>query len=83
MKNYCIIKPMSNEKQMTALQWLDKQVRNFRDFDRYLDQALQMEREQIEKACSDYKEDMTDFIENSIPLSYKSPSDYYEKTYGK
>ena len=82
---------MKNEKQMTAVKFMYDIILSHASFsseEEYdivksaYNHALQMEREQIEKACSDYNEDRVEFVTSGIPMAYESPTDYYEKTYG-
>lgn len=80
---------MSNEKQ-TAVQFMLKEfsaiigelkttvMQNLLLKDAY-DKALQMEREQIEKAYLSGNEDTVSEFEEDREMS---PSDYYDKTYG-
>jgi hypothetical protein len=76
------MKPMEN-KQQTALEWYLEQVDKLEEEDGYLDidklfwlkeDAIQMEREQIENAYWDGGQD--------VPINPDRCKQYYEQTYG-
>lgn len=70
---------MSAEKKQTAVEWLLAKIeeKNGREFSSYytefVEQALAMEREQIEEAYLAYRHNRTS----------KDAEDYYTETYGK
>ena len=68
------------QKKQTAVEWLIDQIPLIDKNDPYdikiLNQALEMEREQIEKAYASGKTDVTLFRS-------KRKSEYYNETYGK
>ncbi len=75
-------KPMEN-KQQTAITFLIEQIDKLEEEDGYLDidkffwlkqDALQMEREQIENAYWDGGQD--------VPINENRCAEYYEQTYG-
>jgi hypothetical protein len=78
---------MSNETK-TAVEWYDNQLRkvfsntteasNF-SHEELLQQAKEMEKEQIMKACDAGFDTANLFIED---MKYNSAEDYYEQTYG-
>ncbi len=62
------------EKKQTALQWFVEQLGLdcTTDYKEEIEQALQMEREQIQKA----------FVSGDNHGHYTEPSEYYKQTYG-
>jgi len=70
---------MTNNKQQTAVEWLQS-IELERDLTLAdWKQAKQIEKEQIAKACNAGFDDGIGFIEE---MKYKNAEDYYEKTYG-
>jgi hypothetical protein len=76
---------MTNNKQQTALSWFLDQLLKDGYIKRLpvlqLQQAKEMEKEQIMKAISAGCRDGI-FYANGEQLIYKSPEQYYEQTYG-
>jgi hypothetical protein len=62
------------EKKQTALKWFVEQLGldATTDYKEEIEQALQMEREQIQKA----------FVSGDNHGHYTEPSEYYKQTYG-
>ena len=61
--------------KQTALQWFVEQMLHPNSFNPYIEQALQMEREQIEEAYGDGL--------NAHRVNFCNRNEYYQKTYGK
>jgi hypothetical protein len=86
---------MSNENKQTAVEWFADKIRNYKTplnisgvyfvlihqemINRFEQQAKEMEKEQIIKACDAGFDTANLFIED---MKYNSAEDYYEKTYG-
>ena len=60
--------------KQTAVQWLAEQMLHPNSFNPYIEQALQMEREQIEDAYGDGL--------NAHRVDFCNRNEYYQKTYG-
>jgi hypothetical protein len=78
------------EKKQTAVEWLidivERYIENLPEDDlenlsNLFDQAKQMEKEQIELSNSIGFEDGCHSVKG-FPLSFESPEQYYNKTYG-
>jgi hypothetical protein len=71
---------MTNNKQQTAVEWLLNEIetKNGKEFSSYytefIEQAKEMEKEQIENAYWDGGQD--------VPMSGKQCTQYYNETYG-
>jgi uncharacterized protein YwqG len=70
-------------KQQTAVEWLSKRIQSDKifSFEKVLQQAIQMEREQIEQAFIKGNEFVPKWKINGVP--YIESEQYYEQTYGK
>jgi hypothetical protein len=66
--------------KQTAVQWLAEQMLHPNLFNPYIEQALQMEREQIELAFDEGLEYEYEHHINGYPRI--EPSTYYKETYG-
>jgi 1,4-dihydroxy-2-naphthoyl-CoA synthase len=85
---------MKNEKKQTAVEWYAGRqhdieglrnvgaisiVEYYEELTKAVQQAKEMEKKQIAKACNAGFDDGIGFIEE---MKYKNAEDYYEKTYG-
>jgi hypothetical protein len=72
--------------KQTALQWLAEQMLHPNSFNPYIEQALQMEREQIEKAYTKGREDWQKYgyshYNYEKDMEIPTPRKYYNETYG-
>lgn len=75
---------MTNNKQQTAVEWLYNELLNSEpnilEWNKLLDQAKEMEKEQIEEAFANGVDDEYEWHINNVPR--KNSETYYEQTYG-
>jgi hypothetical protein len=73
---------MTNNKQQTAVEWLEKicNDRGYYLMSEYFEQAKEMEKEQIEEAFANGVDDEYEWHINNVPR--KNSETYYNETYG-
>jgi predicted RNA-binding protein YlxR (DUF448 family) len=73
---------MTNNKQQTAVEWLEKicNDRGYYLMSEYFEQAKEMEKEQIEEAFANGVDDEYEWYINNVPR--KNSETYYNETYG-